>query len=76
MLKSNMFDTLVNKNIFIKINFIFLFILNIVIRESKIIDPLVNTTSTIEFITVCTNVLLYVICVCMCLSSICLSSHV
>lgn len=55
-----MFDTLVNKNIFIKINFIFLFILNIVTREPKIIDPLVNSTSTIEFITTCTNVLLYV----------------
>lgn len=65
MLKCNTFDILVSKNIFIKINFIFLFILNIVTRESKLIDPLVNTTSTIEFITTCTNVLLNVhMCVC------------
>lgn len=76
MLKSNMFDILVNKNICIKINFIFLFILNIGIREFEIIDPLVNTISNIEFITTCTDVLLYVhMCVCACLAFVSLVKY-
>lgn len=61
-----------------KINFILLYFVNIVIRESKIIDPLVNNTSTTEFITTCTNRLSYVnvyVCVFICLTSVSLVKY-